>query len=340
MSPRHRSAALVPLCLTILLAAALLCGNSPTHAATPAGTLIDNQATLEYDGGHVTSNVVSITIAQVAGVSLAPSSASLSGASAEMVCFPVTLTNEGNGTDSFSVSIASQSGWSSHLYRDDNSDGIHQETEQTVISSTGSLGMGQSLRFFATAVIPAGAVSGSADTVTITARSAFDSTVASSVNYSVQVEQTAGLVLDPTQALVTVQPGGKAYVAFNITNIGNDEDTASLSVDCDSGWPAAIIADANKDGVHQDSENTTIDSFGALAPGEQGHAFVEVQVPANLADDTQASVVLKATSALDPAKAAQGVYAVVGKVPPPGDVDGDGTITSLDIEAIAQMAVG
>jgi len=320
----------------LLLLGAIL----PANAATPAGTVIENYATLQYDGGSIPSNVVRISVAQVAGVSLQPTSAAVSGLPARSVFFPVTLTNTGNGSDSFSISVASNSNWPSAAYRDDNNDGIHQDSEQTVISTAGNVALGGTFHFFAAVTIPVASASGLLESVTVTARSNYDSAVAASASYSVRVEQSVGMSLSPAQALVTAQPGSRAYLPFVISNTGNTQNSAALSVSCDRGWPTAIIADANQDGIHQTEESAPLTSVGPLAPAESRRAFVEVQVPADLAAETQANLLLTAIPGLDASKTAQASYIVVGKVALAGDVDEDGRITSLDVDAAAQMAVG
>jgi hypothetical protein len=333
------SAGISPGTIIVVLMGIAFAAGSFAYAATPAGTVIENCATLEYETGAVTSNVVSLTVAQAAGVSLQPNTASQSRAPAEAVYFPAVLVNTGNGTDSFALSIVSQTGWAAEVLLDSNSDGVHQETEQTSISSTGNLAIGQSIRFFAAVHVPAGTSAGLVDNVSVTAQSVYDSSVAASANFSVQVEQAAGAALNPAQALVTAQVGGKACIAFSVMNTGNSEDNISLSANCDLGWPAAVLIDANQDGIHQDSETEQMASTGPLAGGEYRRGFLEVQVPADLAAETQAGIILRAVSALDAGKTAQGSYAVIGKVLAPGDVDGDGNISASDIEAISQMAL-
>ena len=95
-----------------LTAAVILIGLTATAfaAGTPAGTTISNQATGTYKdangntiAGGVSSNTVTTTVSQVAGTSVGNDQAQ-NMASMTSVLYPVTLTNTGNGTDSFTIS--------------------------------------------------------------------------------------------------------------------------------------------------------------------------------------------------------------------------------------------
>src|SRR5690242_10358704 len=101
--------------------AAVLCciatalGAPPASAqGTPAGTHLRNSATLTYSsagqGYMVVSDTVDVLVAQVAGADLQPPRVS-TGAAGTAVVFAHTLTNLGNGPDSFTVGAASAHGW-------------------------------------------------------------------------------------------------------------------------------------------------------------------------------------------------------------------------------------
>jgi len=327
--------------LVVLLAAAMFVGGlAPVAALTAAATVIDNYSTLRCSTISLNSNVVRITVAQIAGATISPATSSLSGPQGTALYFPAALTNSGNGADSFSLSVSSQSGWPVSLYRDDNGDGIHQATEQAVISGSGSLTAGKSYRCFAAVTVPSTAISGAKDTLTLTARSSFNAAITACATFTTNVQTMLSVGLAPTQALVTTAVGTKAYVGISVTNLGNIQDSISFSTTCDKGWGTAIIADTNQDGIHQTTETTRLTSLGPLVPNESRRTFVEVQVPSGLTADTQGNVVLTATSLRDSAKIARGAYGVIGKVTTAGDIDGDGSITANDVKNAVQMAIG
>jgi uncharacterized repeat protein (TIGR01451 family) len=87
---------------------------SSLQAASPtAGTRIANQAVATYlDGAGlpqtVVSNLVEVLISQVPAVSIQPD-VSLTGQPGQIITFPHTVTNQGNGTDAFDL-LLTQSG--------------------------------------------------------------------------------------------------------------------------------------------------------------------------------------------------------------------------------------
>lgn len=101
----------------VALAGALLAA-SPAHAAgTPAGTIINNNATATYDlpgGGQnvVTSNTVSLTVDELLDVSVASTDGGdvsvAPGATGQILTFRVT--NAGNGSEAFALTARDNAG--------------------------------------------------------------------------------------------------------------------------------------------------------------------------------------------------------------------------------------
>lgn len=92
-----------------LLLMSFLMSLGSAHAAAPlAGTSIGNQAAATYvDGSNVTrtvtSNIVSTIVQQVAALTL-QQDLSKTVTAGSQVSYPVTLTNTGNGSDSYALS--------------------------------------------------------------------------------------------------------------------------------------------------------------------------------------------------------------------------------------------
>ncbi len=108
------------------LSALLFLGLCAPHALaqTPAGTQITATADAAYDDENgnsytASSNTVSMTVGQVAGVDIEPPRSSMADPG-NTVVFPHTLDNMGNGLDSMSVAATSQMGWSVRIYEDIN----------------------------------------------------------------------------------------------------------------------------------------------------------------------------------------------------------------------------
>ena len=324
----------------------------------PAGTAGGTQDTVTVKATSGANASVSATVnytAQVAGsqtpgVYISPTSATLSNVPTQTIYFPFAVINNTGATDTFTLSINSQLGWPRNIHLDSNGDGIHQSTEGTT-TSTGSMAPGATRRFFAAVNIPAGTASGTRDTVTVKAVSRVNSKLAATVNYtatvatagsySMQAEMSSSSVtLSPTEALVSTSPGSTTYISATVTNHGRSRDTIGLAANGNAGWVTAIVADTNQDGIHQVSEITRISSTGALSPGQSKRFFVQVQMPANASASAQETVHLAATSALDATQSAHGFYALAGQASLGTDLDGDGKITTQDVRAVAEIAMG
>jgi len=182
---KQRTGQITTIAIAFLLLAACL---SAALAITPAGTSITTSGTAQYYSTSgtlmptVKSNTVTTTVSQVGAVSLSPTSSSKANTPGSPVYFPVTVTNAGNGSDTFDFSTFAQSGSSVSIYKDDNGDGIHQSTETTKVTSTSSLSVGGTYKCVASVQTPSGT---STDTVTLTASSHFDSTKTAKATLSV-----------------------------------------------------------------------------------------------------------------------------------------------------------
>jgi uncharacterized repeat protein (TIGR01451 family) len=87
----------------------------------------------------------------------------------------LTLTNTGNGTDNFPLSVADQRSWTPEFFVDANQDGIPDNG--TAITSTGSLAADANYHFVLKIFVPNLATNAWVDTALVTAMSAFDNNV-------------------------------------------------------------------------------------------------------------------------------------------------------------------
>jgi len=122
------------LSLIVLVAGVMFTLASRTAAAAPAaGTVIGNQATATYNdaGGAprtATSNLVQTTVSQVKSFTLTANGAR-TAAPGQTVYYPHTITNTGNGTDTYTLNTpVATSGGFTHTgiayYIDANGDGV------------------------------------------------------------------------------------------------------------------------------------------------------------------------------------------------------------------------
>jgi trimeric autotransporter adhesin len=266
-------------------AIALLALAQAHAAAPPAGTQIGNQASATYTDASnitrtVTSNVVTAVVQQVAALTLTqPLSKTV--AIGGQVVYPLTLTNTGNGTDSFALAPTQAGAFSFSsmtLYADANGDGIADNT--TPITGTPALASGEVFRFVAVANVPTTATAGQVNTLTVTATSGFNNTVLAAVNETTTVTANAVLNVSKTMSAVSGNAGSGPYmVTLTYSNTGNNAATNVLLSDLlpagmayvagSARWsvtgPTVILTDA-ADGTQGASPTIAYD-FGASAAG-------------------------------------------------------------------------
>ena len=200
---------------TLLLLSALVFSGTKVLAAVPAaGTAIGNAASATYDDGSgtkiATSNTVTTIVAQVASFTLTAAQTK-PGAPGTTIYFPHTVTNTGNGTDTFNLTASDVTSGTFNfssvvLYPDANGDGIPDNL--TTITSSGALAAGAQFKFVAAGVVPGSATDGQTDTMTVTAQgTATSSPAAAQTNLDV-VNVSGQAVIDVNKAISA--PNGAA----------------------------------------------------------------------------------------------------------------------------------
>lgn len=315
----------VNLVITFAILLLLALGAPAVFAAAPAGTVIGNQAAATYSDGTsvvrtVTSNTVSTTVQQVASVSLGANGAKTVSIGGQ-VYYPQTLTNTGNGTDTFALTAAGSGGFafsSVVFYLDANGDGVPDNT--TPITSTGQVPAGQTFRFVVAGIVPSTAVAGSTNTLVTTATSAFNPATSATVSDLTTI--TAQAVINVTQALdVTAGPSPSTSartLTITYTNTGNTAATnltlaelipSGMSYVAGSGrWSgtgSTVLTDAdntdNQGGIVYD-QNVTVANrvtavIASVPPGASGTLSFQVNVNAGLPAGANAATAATATFA-------------------------------------------
>ena len=159
-------------------------------APPPAGTLIGNQASATYTDSQgvahtVTSNLVQTTVTQVAALTLTANGAQ-SATPGGVAYYPETLTNTGNGADTFTFTTANAGGFTMagvQIYADN---GSGQPTGSP-ITSTGLLASGAAFKLIVVATLPNTATATQTNTITLTGTSAFNTATAANVTDKGQV---------------------------------------------------------------------------------------------------------------------------------------------------------
>src|ERR1051325_7741640 len=150
-----------------LFAVGLLAAPALSAQGTQAGTRFTNWATLRFasvvPGYAVASDTVSLLVAQVAGVSLPPPHVN-SGLPGTTVVYAHTLTNTGNGADSFAVAAVSARGWPVTLSQAWTGDGV-LDAGDSLLTGLIPLAYGAGAPLLAQVAIPPGPGPGVSDTI-------------------------------------------------------------------------------------------------------------------------------------------------------------------------------
>ncbi|MEW6040229.1 MAG: hypothetical protein AB1633_01780 [Elusimicrobiota bacterium] len=122
---------------------------------------------------YATCSSVSVTVSTGYGIAALPTPSDqtsvLPGAT---VYYAYYAYNVGNATDTFTLvaSTFAGRGWSVKLYKDDNSDGVHQTGETTEVSNTGQLIQETTYYFHVAVVLPTDAADGTSTYVRLTVK--------------------------------------------------------------------------------------------------------------------------------------------------------------------------
>lgn len=261
--------------IIVASALALSCAMS-VLAATPAGTVITNQAAAIYQDSNgqwrrVTSNIVETTVQQVAAMALA-SDQDLRAVNGGIVRFVHQVSNTGNGSDQFSLQVSNEPAddfdvVELSIYADSDNNGLPDGTN--IISSTPSLAPGESFSFVIEGRIPVSGNASDSATLLLQATSIFDSTLVETNTDSVQIEQGAALRVSK-QFLQTSGPvsGSTFETVISVSNVGTD---AAMDVALLDALPAGmdyVAGSARLNGsstILTDQDATDVQFAGTLA---------------------------------------------------------------------------
>jgi uncharacterized repeat protein (TIGR01451 family) len=260
--------------VTVLL---LIACTGLLHAATPAGTIIKNQASASYrDAGGVvrytTSNIVETLIQQVAAIQLTQDQ-SRPVVAGRQIYLPHTLTNAGNGADTFNLQVQNTASddfdlTGLTLYEDADQNG--QPDVFVPLTVTPSLAMHESFSFVVAAQVPAGTPANNTAELRVEAGSEFNNVITAANTDAVVVSD--GAVIEVTKRIAATagnSPDGPFTVTLSYRNIGNAEAVDLTLIDA---LPAGMeyIASTAKWSVTGD----LIHSDGNSAHGDGSDPFL------------------------------------------------------------------
>ena len=171
---------------------------------------------------------MAITIVQqVSSFALTTDGQTKQSAAGGQVFFPHTISNTGNGTDTFTLSVTNATGdnfdlTSLALYADLNGDGLPDNN--TPITSTGPLAAGATFKFVAVGTVPSTATAAQIGNLTITGTGTATASPAAAASNTDSVTVTANGVVTVTHSLSSnsgAAGSGPYTVTINYNNIGN-----------------------------------------------------------------------------------------------------------------------
>ena len=291
--------------LTLVAAVSLMAAANGASAATAAGTQITNQASATYTDSTgnktVQSNTVITPVQQVAAVTLSAGTAK-NGAANGTVAYAHTVTNTGNGADTFTLSQTNTGAapvTGVQFFLDANGDGVADNA--TPITSTGQLPVGGTFRFVAVASVAAGATTGATNAMTVKATSAFTAGVAATAVDTTTVSAGASMDITANTAGAGAQGAGpgaepaaidtKTTVAGTMTaftlylnNAGGTQDTFNLAASTDGTFGTTVLP-SGWTVVFKDASGQVI-TAATVAAGGNVKVTAEVTPPAGTAPGT------------------------------------------------------
>lgn len=217
----------------LAVAALLIWTTAAVAVGTPAGTTIQNQATVTYEDANANtltelSNIVQTTVSQVAGVLINPDNSG-TGDPGDILYYAHTVTNTGNGDDTIDLSAASSQGWTVTFYQDVDGDGLYNSAVDVPLADsdgdgtpdTGVLAGDGTYQVLVAVEIPAGTADGTVDTTTVTATSTFDVTVSDSAVDTTNAQSPALTVTKSVAPAGDQPPGTTLTYTIVVSNGGS-----------------------------------------------------------------------------------------------------------------------
>ena len=216
------------LAASIALAAGGVALMPTAQAAAPtAGSNISNIATASYTDGNgasktVTSNEVKTIVLQVSSFTLvADRNATINPNGTATLSH--TLTNTGNGTDTFTLSVSQLTNDNFdlnnvHIYLDSNQDGVPDNNNDI---TTVTLTANQSVGIIVVSTVPVTQTDGQKAQYTLNATAGFDSTIRGSNTDTVTVSAGASMQIQKSASVASVAPNGDITYTLTYKNTGN-----------------------------------------------------------------------------------------------------------------------
>jgi uncharacterized repeat protein (TIGR01451 family) len=216
-----------------VLALALIASPSSLADGTPAGTVISNTATVDFEDVNgnplqEVSNTVTTTVSTVGAVSINPNTATSNADPGDLVCYLHTVTNDGNDDDTIDVATASSQGWTVTVYEDTDGSGDYTAGVDVALADTNAsgtpdtdvLGADGSMDILVCVAVPAGTANGTSDQTDITIDSDNDPTQTDAAADTTTVDAPSLAVVKSVLPAGDQPPGTVLTYTVQVTNNG------------------------------------------------------------------------------------------------------------------------
>jgi len=227
----------LPFLATALLVAGLFSILPAMAGGTIPGTVITNQATVDFTDANgnalqVLSNVVSTTVSQVGGVLVDPDNSN-NAVPGDVVYYAHRVTNTSNAPDTINLTTVSSQGWAVQIYADVNGDGLFDGGDVLLGDSDGDgnpdpgvLGVDSFFDILIEVTVPGNTVDGTVDTTTVTGTSLFDPAVSESAIDTTTIQAPSLSVVKSVAPSGNQPPGTTLTYTVLMTNNGTGPASA------------------------------------------------------------------------------------------------------------------
>lgn len=328
-------------------------------AVTAAGQTIQNQATATYQDAtgntySAQSNLAVVTVQQVYSATIEEDH-DRTAAAGQQVSFPHTLTNTGNGTDTYTLALTNLPGDDGDftnlaVFHDLNGNGLADPGEPDVTGLTVTLNAGENTALVVSAIVPALANGSEVDSLltATTANGVVTDLTASKGHDGLdgtnrdRITITDDAVLNINKSAVHDPVANTIAYTIRVTNTGQ---SAANDVAIFDGIPAGTTLSAGPTGSGFGAN--TGDIAAAAAPIDEVALSIEFNGDGDVADATEATLGIDLDrDGTQAASAVPGVYGFDDELPPNTTVTLDFTVsydpTMFDagdvIENVARVA--
>ena len=229
---------------TLAVVAALL-GSASAHAAVPpANTSIGNEANATYQDTtnlgvvlNAKSNAVVTIVSQVYSLTLTPATNSSNGSAGLQVCYSHTLTNTGNGSDTFTLSSAAGTGFTHTSVKF-----FVGTSGSTEITAPVTLAPNSPYEFRVCGTPPSGVTNGATGQIVVTATSSDPVTTPKPSKIATNTTTISDCVINLTKEFKTTRnssasnvsnaaPGDDLFVFLKYSNAGTAACTSLVMTD-------------------------------------------------------------------------------------------------------------